>query len=473
MAEQPSDSRPPWNPHTESSGPPEQGGIREDAVSVRNTTSNWSLAPIVGMNFIAFLLLMLTTFSLPLIPGLYFLWTSQAGGVRFGIWGWCMDEGSVCSDRLGLGYTWEPEVSIPITKALALYPVAAIASLMTLFAFIPILRLKTLRNLRVLQVLAWSTFAVAGIVFVFMIAMWSVADERFKAAGWKVHWGPLPWMSFIATMLLLISAINTLKITSEPRSSATSSEHPFSTEGWPTGAGSTDQRLDRADPEKAYRPTSSSLLQNVFPSPTSDEHSPSYEAPDAKQEPDYHKGPDNSDTSRSSNEIDGKPSHRYRFDSLPYAKARYLAGRSSPAATAKANDNNVIDKALTATATPATIPDVVQVALPPRALRHDSLQGREHFWISNFKLEAVNILFSSVCGYFDVPFLLESLDGGAGWEWEPSQLSTLDSVPKELHVSDKVDTHDVHLFKAADQTREQAKPTGFVSEFFKDYFDIL
>lgn len=62
---------------------------------------------------------------------------------------------------------------------------------MTLISFIPVLRNKTPRTLRVLTVLAWSSFAIAVIVFVFMIAMWSVADERFKAAGWKVHWGPL------------------------------------------------------------------------------------------------------------------------------------------------------------------------------------------------------------------------------------------------------------------------------------------
>lgn len=42
-----------------------------------------------------------TTFSLPFVGSLYFLWASEAGGVRFGIWGWCLDEGNVCSDVWG------------------------------------------------------------------------------------------------------------------------------------------------------------------------------------------------------------------------------------------------------------------------------------------------------------------------------------------------------------------------------------
>lgn len=343
--------------------------------------SNWVLVPMIIMTFAAFVLLTLTTFSLPFLPRLYFLWSSQGGGVRFGIWGWCLEQGSVCSDRLGMGYTWEPEVAIPITKALALYPVVAISSFITLIAFIPILKVKTQRTLRVLQVLSWSSFALAATVFVFMIAMWSVADERFKAAGWKVHWGPLPWMSFIATLMLLISAINSLKLAPAPISSSPSLNPPFSAEGWSATAGER-QGLDRTDPEKANAPSPSSLLKNVFPPPTSEEAGPASRTPSMKKEPGYEQGHDDSGTSRSSNEIDGNPSHRYRYDSLPYAKARYFARRSSTrdSSPAKTKANTTIDKATTATTATTifpAIPGIIQVTLPPHALRHDSLQRRE------------------------------------------------------------------------------------------------
>ena len=42
---------------------------------------------------------MLTICSVP-ISSLYFLYTSEALGVRFGMWGWCLDEGGICSGPL-------------------------------------------------------------------------------------------------------------------------------------------------------------------------------------------------------------------------------------------------------------------------------------------------------------------------------------------------------------------------------------
>ena len=38
----------------------------------------------------------LITFSLPISKSLYFLYASEAGGVRFGIWGWCLEQDPVC-----------------------------------------------------------------------------------------------------------------------------------------------------------------------------------------------------------------------------------------------------------------------------------------------------------------------------------------------------------------------------------------
>ena len=43
---------------------------------------------------------MLITCSTPLIKTCYFLYTEEARGVRFGIWGWCLDEYGICSTPL-------------------------------------------------------------------------------------------------------------------------------------------------------------------------------------------------------------------------------------------------------------------------------------------------------------------------------------------------------------------------------------
>ncbi|KXN84770.1 hypothetical protein AN958_12197 [Leucoagaricus sp. SymC.cos] len=318
------------------------------------------------MTFIAFVLLTLTTFSLPFIPRLYFLWSSQDGGVRFGIWGWCREQRSMCSEKLGMGYTWEPEIAIPITKALALYPVAAISAFMTLIAFIPILRDRSPRTLRVFVIFVWTSFVLAGVVFVFMIAMWSVADERFKAAGWKVHWGPLPWMSFIAMMLLLIVSLNSLKIISlsGALTSLHNSDPPFSVEGWSTTA-EENQRID-SDPEKTLAsPTAhspSSVLKNVFPPPT-----PGSGLSPVLQDSETKEGRDSSP--RNSGELTRKCSHRCRYDSLAIAKARLSPRQSS------LNDNNTrATTAKTSTIATAVIPEMP--SLPPRAFRRDSLQKK-------------------------------------------------------------------------------------------------
>ena len=88
---------------------------------------------------------MLTICSEP-VSSLYFLYTSEALGVRFGLWGWCLDEDGTCSwpwqyvrfcftrsfssrfiDRLG--YTWEPQLSGMITKALVFYPISFVVNL--------------------------------------------------------------------------------------------------------------------------------------------------------------------------------------------------------------------------------------------------------------------------------------------------------------------------------------------------------
>lgn len=41
----------------------------------------------------------LITFSVPFVSDFYFLRSSIAGGTDFGVWGWCLEDGSVCSKK--------------------------------------------------------------------------------------------------------------------------------------------------------------------------------------------------------------------------------------------------------------------------------------------------------------------------------------------------------------------------------------
>ncbi|PFH48778.1 hypothetical protein AMATHDRAFT_149160, partial [Amanita thiersii Skay4041] len=154
----------------------------------------------------------LTTFSTPFITSFYFLYTSQAGGTRFGLWGWCLDEDGACSDSLRLGYTWEPEVAVPITKALALYPAAALMTALALISLTPVLlyRTRTPKAERVFFYFVLVSFTLSLVAFVFMIAVWTIAKMRFEKAGFVAKYGPLPWMSIVATLLLLAATLISL-----------------------------------------------------------------------------------------------------------------------------------------------------------------------------------------------------------------------------------------------------------------------
>jgi len=290
------------------------------------TTILCAIVPIFVLTFIAFVLLALTTFSLPFVHSLYFLRISQAGGIRFGIWGWCLDEG-VCSDTLALGYTWEPQIAIPITKALALYPVAAVSVFTMLITLLPVMRDRGPRTLRVFAVFAWFSFVVALLAFVFMIAMWAIADERFRKAGWEVRWGPLPWMSFVATMLLFIVALNTWKGILSTSYLAT--DPTFSGEEWEATTQDKVRPPQERDLEKAVPASPSSTLP-ATPSTneaaqqsasSTEDHKPLVNV--ALHSPKEEQGEDRGRTKRWS--------HRQRHDSFRGSKIeRSRSGRSQP-----------------------------------------------------------------------------------------------------------------------------------------------
>ncbi|CAA7269631.1 unnamed protein product [Cyclocybe aegerita] len=169
------------------------------------------------VTFTAFILLLLTTLSIPLVSSFYFLYTSQANGVRFGMWGWCLDSDGTCSSPLQLGYTWEPEIAIPITKALVFYPISVIFTFFTMASLMPVLCARNARSDKIFDIFAWLSFGTSALAFFFMIGMFDTARKRFERRGFDASFGNLPWMSLSATLLLLGVSISPFFFTPPPK----------------------------------------------------------------------------------------------------------------------------------------------------------------------------------------------------------------------------------------------------------------
>ncbi|KDR76135.1 hypothetical protein GALMADRAFT_462501 [Galerina marginata CBS 339.88] len=170
-------------------------------------------------SFTAFILLMLTTFSVPLVSTFYFMHSSQANGVTFGMWGWCLDEGGLCSP-LRLGYTWDPEVPIPLTKALIFYPITVVFVFFTMASMVPVVCARTARSDKIFDIFAWISFAFSAFSFLFMIGIWGAAKSKFEKLGFTASYGNLPWMSLVATLLLLVVALSPYFLGPPPKQSS-------------------------------------------------------------------------------------------------------------------------------------------------------------------------------------------------------------------------------------------------------------
>lgn len=157
--------------------------------------------------FAVLLMQILITFSVPMASSLYFLSSSEAGGVRFGMWGWCIGDGT-CLSPLQLGYTWEPQIPNSITAALIFYPIGAILTFFSLISLLPmVLTGRTEKTKRVFLIFNLSSFIVSFLAFAFMLGMWNIARLRFHKAGFEATFGPLAWLSLFSTLLLLGSVL--------------------------------------------------------------------------------------------------------------------------------------------------------------------------------------------------------------------------------------------------------------------------
>ncbi|KAH7915605.1 hypothetical protein BJ138DRAFT_1141266 [Hygrophoropsis aurantiaca] len=162
------------------------------------------------LTFGSFILLLFTTFSVPLISTFYFIDADIDGGVRFGVWGWCYDSGGACTSPLQIGYSFNPQIIEALTNALVFYPIATILSLFSTLSLIPLLCGFPTRRypFGVFSLLALGAFIAAFIAFIFMIGLWGTAVSRFREANIEVSFGPLPWMSLMATIALMLVSIS-------------------------------------------------------------------------------------------------------------------------------------------------------------------------------------------------------------------------------------------------------------------------
>jgi hypothetical protein len=174
--------------------------------------------------FTAFILLLLITLSVPLVSSFYFLYSSQANGVRFGLWGWCLDSDGTCSSPLQLGYTWEPEIDTQITGALAFYPFSVALAFLTAMTLVPVLCFQRKFGDTAFLFLAWASMASSTLAFLFMAGIASVAKYRFEKQGFTASYGNLHAMSLASIFLLLAAAVSPYVI-SPPKERSPGRQH--------------------------------------------------------------------------------------------------------------------------------------------------------------------------------------------------------------------------------------------------------
>uniref|UniRef100_A0A8H7Y2Q9 Uncharacterized protein n=1 Tax=Psilocybe cubensis TaxID=181762 RepID=A0A8H7Y2Q9_PSICU len=119
-----------------------------------------------------------------------------------------------------LGFTWQPEIDNPITKAFVFYPISAIFTFLTMVSMMPVLCVRTERSDKVFRIFAWISFAFSSLAFLFMIGIWGVAKSRFEKRGFSATYGNLPWMSLSATLLLLAVSVSPYFLAPPPKKSS-------------------------------------------------------------------------------------------------------------------------------------------------------------------------------------------------------------------------------------------------------------
>ncbi|EPQ52581.1 hypothetical protein GLOTRDRAFT_131813 [Gloeophyllum trabeum ATCC 11539] len=173
-------------------------------------TYNNPAFPVFVLTFGSFVLLILITFSVPFVSSFYFLHSSIAGGVRFGLWGWCLDDDTLCISPVKLGFDWNPQIVHGLTYLLVFYPISAIFAFFATLALIPLLCTRAIRlhSFPIYSLLMVAAAFTAFLAFICMIALFVIAMNRFHAAGYAARLGPAVWMSLVATIILIVMSFN-------------------------------------------------------------------------------------------------------------------------------------------------------------------------------------------------------------------------------------------------------------------------
>ncbi|KAI0636020.1 actin cortical patch SUR7/pH-response regulator pali [Trametes polyzona] len=157
----------------------------------------------------ALVLLVLVTISTPLVQAFYFLSTDIAGGIKFGVFGFCNELTGTCTDK-ELGYHFEPQLVNPLTTVLVLYPIAAGLTLLGALTLIPVACSRRDRGFPFVLFALLSTLAFLACAGAFGVTMYlfTVARNRFHAQGFSASYGPSIWIALSATVLTLVIALN-------------------------------------------------------------------------------------------------------------------------------------------------------------------------------------------------------------------------------------------------------------------------
>jgi len=164
--------------------------------------SNRPFFPIFVITTASFIMVTLCTFSTPFNRSLYYLWADTSGGVIFGGWGFCFDNGS-CSS-LVFGYTWVPDFVAGLIKTLVFYPIADIFTFIAWLCLIPSMIAVGSRvyPIPIFTFFAWCSFLSNLLAFVLMLAIFGSAHDQFISDGIDAAYGPLPWLSLATTIIM-------------------------------------------------------------------------------------------------------------------------------------------------------------------------------------------------------------------------------------------------------------------------------
>ncbi|KAI0775122.1 hypothetical protein BD413DRAFT_603117 [Trametes elegans] len=157
----------------------------------------------------ALVLLVLVTFSTPFIQQFYFLHTNIIGGVKFGVFGFCLELQNICTSK-ELGYQFEERITRPFTTVLILYPIAAVLSLLGILVLLPIACSRRDHGYPFVLFAFLSAFAFLAAAGGFGVTMYvfTTAMRDLHAQGYSASYGPSIWIALAATAVLLIVALN-------------------------------------------------------------------------------------------------------------------------------------------------------------------------------------------------------------------------------------------------------------------------